>query len=73
ETQEGEANALDKLREKHLDWIVLNHANEEGSGFGTTTNRVTLLSRDGAKEELPQMPKTELARALFDRVVGVTA
>jgi phosphopantothenoylcysteine decarboxylase/phosphopantothenate--cysteine ligase len=69
ETDDGGANARKKLRAKNLDWIVLNNPNEEGAGFGTATNRVTLLSRDGTVEELPLLSKEDVADALLDRVV----
>lgn len=68
ETQNGEANAFDKLVRKNLDWIVLNHANEDGSGFGTGTNRVTLLGSDGKKADVPQLPKPAVAKAILDYV-----
>ena len=68
ETHDGESNALAKLRRKRLDWIVLNHANEEGAGFGTGTNRVLLLGADGARFPLGPMPKAALADALLDRI-----
>ncbi len=69
ETHDGEANARAKLAKKHLDWIVLNSASEPGSGFGTGTNRVTLLGADGTREDLPTMPKAQVAAALLDRIV----
>jgi phosphopantothenoylcysteine decarboxylase/phosphopantothenate--cysteine ligase len=69
ETDDGDANARKKLRAKNLDWIVLNNPNEEGAGFGTATNRVTLLSRDGTVEELPLLSKEDVADALLDRIV----
>jgi phosphopantothenoylcysteine decarboxylase/phosphopantothenate--cysteine ligase len=69
ETHDGERHALDKLRRKHLDWIVLNHAGEEGAGFGPGTNRVVLLGARGEREALPPMPKPQVAEALLDRIV----
>ncbi len=66
ETQNGEANALEKLTRKNLDWIVLNHANEDGAGFGTTTNRVVLLGSDGSRHELPLMDKAAVAERILD-------
>lgn len=68
ETNDGLENARRKLEEKNLDWIALNKLGEEGAGFGTTTNRITLLYRDGRIEELPTMPKRALAEALLERV-----
>jgi phosphopantothenoylcysteine decarboxylase/phosphopantothenate--cysteine ligase len=70
ETGNGLENARRKLREKNLDWIVLNDLTEEGAGFGPSTNRVTLLSRDGTTEDLPLMSKPKVARAILDRVLG---
>jgi phosphopantothenoylcysteine decarboxylase / phosphopantothenate---cysteine ligase len=69
ETDDGERNARAKLERKQLDWIVLNRPDEEGSGFGTGTNRVTLLARDGRKIELPEMPKRNVAEHILDRAL----
>ena len=68
ETNDVVANGRAKLASKDLDLIVVNDATEHGAGFGVDTNRVTLLSRDGAEERLPLMPKTEVADAILDRV-----
>ena len=40
--------AADKLRRKGIDLLVANDVAEPGSGFGTDTNRVTILAADGA-------------------------
>ncbi len=72
ETDDGLANAQRKLNAKNLDWIVLNNVKEEGAGFGTGTNRVTLIGRGGHREDLPRMPKREVAEALLDRILGVS-
>jgi len=70
ETDDALDNARRKLAEKNLDWIVLNDLTEDGAGFGPSTNRVTLLERDGTTEDLPLMQKTEVAEAILDHVVG---
>ena len=70
ETGNGTENARRKLEEKNLDWIVLNDLTEEGAGFGPSTNRVTLFSRDGTVEELPLMPKSEVAETILERVLA---
>ena len=70
ETNDGLDNARRKLEDKNLDWIVLNNPTEEGAGFGPATNRVTILSREGTSEELPLMPKSEVAETLLDRVLA---
>lgn len=68
ETGDAAKRGEEKLRAKNLDMIVVNDQNEEGAGFGGDTNRVTLMSRDGKREELPLMLKTELAEELLDRI-----
>ena len=68
ETENLIANSESKLKHKQLDLIVANDATQPGAGFGTSTNRVTLLGRDGTREELPLMSKTEVADILLDRV-----
>lgn len=68
ETNDGLANASAKLESKNLDLIILNDAMEPGAGFGVDTNRVTVISGDSHKEELPLMSKAELAEELLDRV-----
>jgi len=61
--------ATEKLRNKELDLIAANDVTAEGSGFGTDTNRVTLIDRQGRVEELPLMHKYEVAHHILDRVV----
>ena len=68
ETEDLEKNAKKKLAEKNLDIIAANLLGHPGSGFGTDTNSVTLLYRDGRKEALPQMEKDEVAHVLLDRI-----
>jgi phosphopantothenoylcysteine decarboxylase/phosphopantothenate--cysteine ligase len=68
ETDDLEKNAKKKLAEKNLDIIAANLLGHPGSGFGTDTNSVTLLYRDGRKEALPQMEKDEVAHVLLDRI-----
>jgi phosphopantothenoylcysteine decarboxylase / phosphopantothenate---cysteine ligase len=61
--------APEKLRRKRVDLLVANDVAEPGSGFGTETNRVTILDADGSIEELPLLPKREVADRILDRVV----
>lgn len=66
-------NASEKLRSKGLDLIVANDITAPGSGFGTDTNRVILIGREGPPEELPLMPKADVAHRILDRVVRLLA
>ena len=62
------ANAKDKVRRKNLDLMVANDITEPESGFGTDTNRVTLISRDFQVQELPLLTKYEVGNKILDRV-----
>jgi len=68
ETDHGVENAKRKLAAKHLDLIVLNDPNEEGAGFGSDTNVVTIIAPDGASERLPKLPKFDVANRILDRI-----
>ena len=58
-----------KLESKGVDLLVANDVAEPGSGFGTDTDRVTIYSTDMPLEELPLLPKYEVAELLLDRVL----
>jgi phosphopantothenoylcysteine decarboxylase/phosphopantothenate--cysteine ligase len=73
ESEDLLANAQGKLARKGLDLIAANDITGEGSGFGSDTNRVILLGRDGMPEELPLLSKRDVADRLLDRVVALLA
>jgi phosphopantothenoylcysteine decarboxylase/phosphopantothenate--cysteine ligase len=60
--------AAEKLRRKGVDLLVANDVAEAGSGFGTDTNRVSILAADGSREDLPLQSKRAVAERLLDRV-----
>ncbi len=64
ETDDVLAEASRKCREKGLEFIVANDVGEEGSGFGTNTNRVAFVRPDGSVERLPMMSKLSVARRI---------
>jgi len=63
--------APEKLRRKGADLLVANDVSEPGSGFGTETNRVTILDAGGGRDELPLLAKRAVADRLLDRVVAL--
>lgn len=69
ETNEGVENARKKLAAKNLDAIILNNANEEGAGFETDTNIVTVITAEGTPEQLPRLPKFQVANEILNRLV----
>ncbi|MBK7383166.1 MAG: bifunctional phosphopantothenoylcysteine decarboxylase/phosphopantothenate--cysteine ligase CoaBC [Flavobacteriales bacterium] len=68
ETDNELAHAKEKLVRKNLDLLVLNSLRDPGAGFGTDTNKVTLLVPGTDPVELPLMSKAEVARAILDRL-----
>lgn len=69
ETENLIENAFKKLESKNVDMIVANSLKTEGAGFGTDTNVVTLITKDG-KTELPLMSKDEVAMKILDAAVN---
>lgn len=69
ETEHEKENALLKLERKHMDAIVLNSLREAGAGFGTDTNRVTILQANGMSAELPLQSKAAIADGIIDAIL----
>ncbi len=67
ETDNEMANARQKLAKKNLDMIVLNSLADKGAGFGTDTNKVSILTADTVTE-VPLKSKTEVAGDILDRI-----
>ena len=68
ETDHEMQNAEGKLERKNLDMIALNSLRDKGAGFGTDTNKVTLIERNGETTSLPLLSKRETAEAIIDRM-----
>lgn len=67
ETENMLENSRAKLEKKHVDMIVAYNLKQEGAGFGTDTNIVTLITRDGCRE-LPVMSKEDVAKHIIDTI-----
>ncbi len=70
ETEHGLRNAKTKLKEKKLDYIVLNNPNDEGAGFDADTNVVSIVSKSGKVEKLKKMSKFDVAHEILNRVAS---
>jgi phosphopantothenoylcysteine decarboxylase/phosphopantothenate--cysteine ligase len=68
ETERLVEQAAAKMAAKRVDLMVANDVTAPGSGFEVDTNRAVLIAPDGTVRELPQMPKIQLADAIWDRV-----
>ncbi len=69
ETENMIENSKAKLEKKNADMIVANNLKQEGSGFGTDTNQVTFITKDGVYPESLKS-KEEVAKELFDRILA---
>ena len=65
ETRDLLENSKAKLDKKNLDLIIANNLRTEGAGFGTDTNVVTVITKDG-HTELPQLSKFQVANLVID-------
>ena len=70
ETENMLENSREKLRKKNLDMIVANNLKVEGAGFGTDTNVVTLITREGEKQ-LTLMSKADVANQLLTELLTI--
>lgn len=72
ETDHELDNAAEKLHRKNLDMIVLNSLRDKGAGFGTDTNKVSIIRRDGSRVDFGLKPKREVAADIVSSVIGLT-
>ncbi len=70
ETEHMLENSRAKLEKKNLDMIVANNLRQQGAGFGTDTNVVTIITKDG-ELSLPQMSKDEAAHRILDQILKI--
>ena len=68
ETDSEKNNALAKLQNKNLDFIVLNSLKDDGAGFNTETNKVTILDRDGNSKAYALKDKSLVAEDIADHI-----
>jgi len=68
ETERLVEQAAAKMAAKRVDLMVANDVTAPGSGFEVETNQAVLIAPDGTARQLPQMPKIELADAIWDTV-----
>ena len=71
ETNNEIENAKSKLKRKNLDIIVLNSLNDEGAGFETSTNRITIIDRNNKIDKFELKSKEEAAFDILDKIVSM--
>jgi phosphopantothenoylcysteine decarboxylase/phosphopantothenate--cysteine ligase len=70
ETENELENAQKKRLAKNADAIVLNSLNDQGAGFGSSQNQVTILDQDGAGLFIPLVSKTVVAEQIVSYIVS---
>ena len=68
ETDNEEENALHKLERKNLNMIVLNSLNDSGAGFGTDTNRISIIKRGGGILRFDLKSKMSVAEDIISEI-----
>lgn len=68
ETDSNQKRANEKLKAKHLDFIVMNNPTLPGIEFGSESNAATLIFADGHVEDQAKMSKRQLAGIILDRI-----
>jgi phosphopantothenoylcysteine decarboxylase/phosphopantothenate--cysteine ligase len=71
ETQNEEQNAIDKLRKKNLDLIVLNSLNDTGAGFKLDTNKITIIDSSFNRTTFDTKSKAEVAADICRHIVAL--
>jgi phosphopantothenoylcysteine decarboxylase/phosphopantothenate--cysteine ligase len=69
ETNHEKENALDKLKKKKADMIVLNSLRDEGAGFGHDTNKITIFDKGGQEFDFAKKTKEEAAKDIVDTII----
>lgn len=69
ETENEKANAEKKLISKNFDLIVLNSLRDEGAGFATDTNKITIIDKQNRSKEFPLKSKKEVARDIVNAII----
>lgn len=68
ETNDILDNAMKKIKKKNLDFIVANDLTKEGAGFGSDTNIVKIIDKEGNITDYPKMKKEEVANVILDKI-----
>ena len=73
ETCDGEANALEKLKSKGADYIVLNHPMDDGCGIDSNYNKVSILSNKYEQFDIKKDRKDRVARQILEFIISKQA
>ena len=71
ETNDERKNALEKLKEKNADIIVLNSLKETGAGFDHDTNKITIFGKAGEELDFEKKSKQDVAKDIVDTLIRI--
>ena len=69
ETNDEFENAIKKINNKNLDFIVLNSLKDRGAGFGVDTNKISIIDSSGKKDDFEVKPKSEVAKDIVNELI----
>jgi len=69
ETNNEREYALEKLKNKKADMVVMNSLSDKGAGFGTDTNKITIFDKSGKEFNYDLMSKKEAAKNIVDTII----
>jgi len=70
ETENEVENAKLKIQKKNLDLIILNSLQDEGAGFGKSTNKITFIDKNFKVEPMELKSKEEVANDILNKVIA---
>lgn len=71
ETNNELEHAQEKLKNKNLDFIVLNSMRDEGAGFGVDTNKIVILDKNNTRTDFELKSKTAVAVDIVDKIISL--
>ena len=69
ETNNERENALSKLEKKNIDMVILNSLNDNGAGFGTGTNKITIFDKRGNEYQFETKAKSLVAKDIVNSII----
>jgi phosphopantothenoylcysteine decarboxylase/phosphopantothenate--cysteine ligase len=73
ETENEREHAIQKLKNKNLDFIVLNSLKDEGAGFKGDQNKITIIDKNLTTETFDLKPKTEVAADICQKIINLVS
>jgi phosphopantothenoylcysteine decarboxylase/phosphopantothenate--cysteine ligase len=72
ETNDELKNAQEKLKNKNLDFVVLNSLKDEGAGFKSDNNKITIIDKKNNVTEFPLKSKDAVAADIVNKIIELT-